>query len=177
MRRFLILLAAFALAAISIATGNYFLVHRDMRAAIDSDPRNAGLVFYSYHDKLVTPGTIRIDLRDVASTNSSADVFRLLLQFSAKQKDKNYDRVILAFRGDARFILKGDYFKKLGMEYGTQNPVYTMRTLPENVFNIDGTPAFGTWTGGMIGVLGKQMEDFTELHKRWYINSLAGAGT
>ena len=176
MRRFLILLAAFALAAISIATGNYFLVHRDMRAAMDSDPRNAGLVLYGYHDKLVTPRTIMIDLRDVASTNSPADVFRLLLQFSAKQKDKNYDRVILAFRGDSRFVLKGEYFKSLGMEYGTQNPVYTMRTLPENVFNIDGTPAFGTWTGGMIGVLGKQMEDFTEFHKRWYINSLAGAG-
>ena len=147
-----------------------------MRAAIDSDPRNAGLLLYGYHDKLVTLGTIRIDLRDVASTNSPADVFRLLLQFSAKQKDKNYDRVILAFRGESRFILKGDYFKSLGMEYGTQNPVYTMRTLSENVYNIDGTPAFDTWTGGLIGVLGKQMEDFTEFHKRWYVNSLVGAG-
>ena len=134
------------------------------------------MLLYGYHDKLVTLGTIRIDLRDVASTNSPADVFRLLLQFSAKQKDKNYDRVILAFRGESRFILKGDYFKSLGMEYGTQNPVYTMRTLSENVYNIDGTPAFDTWTGGLIGVLGKQMEDFTEFHKRWYVNSLVGAG-
>lgn len=176
MRRSIILVAAIALFALAALTGNYFLVHRDMREAIASDPRNVGLVFFGYHDKLVWPGTIKIDIRDVSATNSPADVFRLLLQFAAKQKDKNYDKVILAFRGDPRFVLKGEYFKVLGAEYGTQNPTYTMRTFPENLYNVDGTPAFGTWTGGLLGVLGKQIEDFTEFHKRWYINSLGVAG-
>ena len=77
MRRSVILVAAAALVAISIAAGNYFLVHRDMGTDIAADPRNAGLVLYGYHDKLVTPGTITIDLRDVSATNSPADVFRL----------------------------------------------------------------------------------------------------
>lgn len=64
----------------------------------------------------------------------------------------------------------------MGVEYGTQNPVYTMRTFPENLYRPDGTAAFGTWTGGLFGVLGKQMEDFIEFHKQWYVNELAKTG-
>ncbi len=176
MRRYIIIAIAVFAIAIGVGAGNYALVHRAMREAINSDARNVGLVFYAYHEKLVIPDVIVLDLRDVSLKNSPADVFRILLQFAAKQKEKNYQRIILSFRGEPRFQLKGEYFKTLGVEYGSQNPVYTMRTLPENVSNIDGTPAFGTWTGGLLGVLGKQMEDFAEFHKRWYINSLANGG-
>lgn len=176
MRRTIVVTLSLVLFLLGIGSLNYALVHRDMRAAIDEDKRNSGLVFYGYHDKLVVPGTIVVDLREVSSTNSPADVFRLLLQFAEKQKEKDYEKVILAFRGAPRFILEGKYFKTLGQQYGTENPVYTMRTMPENIFNTDGTPAFGTWTGGVLGVFGKQMEDFNEFHKRWYINDLAKSG-
>ena len=64
----------------------------------------------------------------------------------------------------------------LGQEYEKQNPVYTMRTFPENVYGVDGTQAFGSWTGGLLGVLGKQMGDFSELHKQWYIADLTKSG-
>ena len=114
-----------------------------------------------------------IDLRKVSGTNSPADVTRVLLQFAQSQKAKTYSQVKLAHSGTKKFILKGDYFQTLGVEFGEQNPVYTMRTLPENVYLLDGTAAFGTWTGGILGVLGKQMEDFSEFHKRWYVTDLA----
>jgi len=176
MRRIIIITLTLLSLALCVGSANYALVHSDMRAAMNADPRNAGLVFYAYHDKFVMPGTIVVDLRDVSSTNCPADVFRLLLQFAERQKAKNHERVILSFRGEPRFVLKGDYFKMLGQECGTQNPVYTMRTMPENLFNPEGNPAFGTWTGGLLGVLGKQMEDFGEFHKRWYINDLERSG-
>jgi hypothetical protein len=51
--------------------------------------------------------------------------------------------------------------------------MYTLRTLPENLNRPDGEQAFGTWTGGMLGVLGHQMEDFAEWHSAWYIRDLA----
>ena len=47
-----------------------------------------------------------------------------------------------------------------------------MRTFPENVYALDGAKAFPSWTGGLIGVTGKQMEDFAEFHKQWYIYDL-----
>lgn len=114
-----------------------------------------------------------IDLRKVSGTNSPADVTRVLLQIAQSQKSKTFNQVTLAHQGNPKFILKGDYFQTLGIEFGEQNPVYTMRTLPENIYRLDGTAAFGTWTGGLIGVLGKQMEDFSDFHKQWYIADLA----
>ena len=63
--------------------------------------------------------------------------------------------------------------KTLGEEYGQQNPIYTVRTFPENLFLTDGTNAYGQWTGGMLGVLGKQMEDFADFNKKWFLENLA----
>jgi hypothetical protein len=52
--------------------------------------------------------------------------------------------------------MKGSYFAELGREFSTQNPVYTLRTMPENMFLLDGHPAFETWTGGLLAVLGQR---------------------
>lgn len=139
---------------------------------IDSDYRNEGVSVFFHFEWLVNPSVIVFDIREVKSDKSPMDVSRVLLQLSEALKDNNYKKVILSFKGRPKFMLEGDFLKKTGMEYGIQNPAYTLRSLPQNVYNLDGTQAFPTWTGGLIGVLGKQMEDLTEFHKQWYINEL-----
>ncbi len=175
-RRLAVSVGSLALIATAVLFANYLLVHHALSAALDSDSRNKGVAAFAHYDHFVVPSTLVFDLRGVSETNSPADIFRVLLQFAASQKDHDYETVKIAFRGEPKFLLKGSYFKTLGVEYGTQNPVYTMRTLPENLYRPDGSAAFGTWTGGLLGVLGKQMEDFTEFHKQWYINELAKTG-
>ncbi|MNU11538.1 hypothetical protein D3C72_2594780 [compost metagenome] len=51
--------------------------------------------------------------------------------------------------------------------------MYTIRTFPQNVWKLDGTAAYETWTGGMLGVLSKQMEDVNQFAKDWFIADLA----
>ena len=75
-----------------------------------------------------------------------------------------------------KFFLKGGYFNKIGTEYIFQNSFYTLRKLPENVCLLDGSPAFSTWSGGLLGVVGKQMDDLNEFHERWYISDIIGGG-
>jgi hypothetical protein len=58
------------------------------------------------------------------------------------------------------------------VEYEYQNPIYTMRIFPENLYLPNGNRAFSSWSGGLLGVTKKQMEDFTEFHKRWYIEDM-----
>jgi hypothetical protein len=48
-----------------------------------------------------------------------------------------------------------------------------MRTLPENIHQLDGSAAYGTWTGGLLGVWGKQMEDLGKFSEDWYLRDLA----
>lgn len=120
------------------------------------------------HFKLyVQPSTLVIDVAGVSSENSRADLFRVLLQYAERLKDESFDTVVLAFDGDARFVLDGGHFALIGAEYGSQNPVFTMRTFPEHLRLPNGDAAYGTWTGGILGVTGKQMEDFSDFIDRW----------
>lgn len=84
-------------------------------------------------------------------------------------KDRTFSEVHLAYRGRTRFILAGSDFKEMGEEYGPQNPVYTIRTMPEKLLRPDGTRAFDTWTGGLLGVLEKQLDDVRKFHREWYL--------
>ncbi len=102
------------------------------------------------------------------------DVSRVLFSFASNLKDRELDRVVLAYRGKPKFYLDGNAFNTIGREYGVQNPIYTLRTLPENVKRMDGSPAFDTWTGGWIGVLGRQMEDLNRFHHQWWLDNVAG---
>ena len=166
------LAALLAVGILGVAGVNYFLVHRNVQQILASDERNQGVGIFAHYKYFVLPSELVIDLRKISGTNSPADVTRVLLQLAQSQKARTYKSVTLAHHGKSKFLLKVEFFQILGIEFGTQNPMYTMRTLPENVYNIDGTAAFETWTGGMLGVLSKQMEDFSDFHKQWYIADL-----
>ena len=167
--------AALAVMA-TIAGANYFLLQRPAQLVLKADPRNEGIAVFAHFEYFVIPTTLVFDLRELSSTNSPADVTRVLLQFARATKDQKFSMVKLAHQGRSKFMLNGEYFQNLGTEFGDQNPIYTMRTFPENVYKLDGTAAFGTWTGGWLGVMGKQMEDFNDFHKQWYVNDLAMLG-
>ena len=100
------------------------------------------------------------------------DVFRVFLQFSEKVSDEHFDEVKLCCRGKEKVRIEGSYFLKLGREYFYQNVIYTLRTFHENLMHPDGSSAYPTWTGGTIGVSLKQMEDYSDFHRKWYIEDM-----
>lgn len=160
----------------SVGGLNYWFAQRPLSGVVNGDSRNKGLEMRAHWGNYVSPATLVIDMRNVSGENSPADVFRVLLHYAEAMKERDYESVELAFRGSTKFILKGSYFKTLGAELGRQNPMYTLRTFPENLFRANGQQAFGTWTGGLLGVLGKQIEDFNAFHKEWYIDGLTNGG-
>jgi hypothetical protein len=157
----------------TVAGWNYFALQRPLSTALSSDSRNEGVVAIAHYGWLVDPNVLVFDLRSISGSNSEADVLRCLLQFAEAMKSNDFSTVVLAYKGNARFILKGDYFKELGVEFSYQNPVYTLRTMPEHVYNMDGSPAFGTWTGGLLGVIGHQMEDLNAFGRKWFLTDAA----
>lgn len=164
-----------SLAVISPATVSahwtiYPHTHSDEFDAIRLDPRNEGISLITYYKNYVDSSKLVVDLLDISGSNSRGDVFRILLQIASEFKDKEFQSVILSYKGREKFLLEGSYFLKLGKEYGYQNPVYTARTLPENVYHLDGTQAFDTWTGGLLGVVSEQMEDHNEFHDEWWLH-------
>jgi len=167
-------LGAVAVLGCAIGAWNYFTLQHRAGQVLSGDPRNEGIKVFAHYGWFVDPTVLVFDLRQVSGENSPLDVTRTLLQFARTQQDRKFERVVLSYKGAPKFQLEGDYFNTLGIDYEHQNPVYTLRTLPGNVYQLDGSPAFGTWTGGLLGVVGKQMEDLNEFHKQWYLSEFAG---
>jgi hypothetical protein len=128
----------------------------------------------AYRRWLISPNQIVFDIRHVAPSVSMAEIDRRLFKAAEALKDRSYDNVTLAYRGSGKLLLSGAQFKTIGETRSYQNPIYTIRTLPEHVTELDGSEAFGTWTGGWIGVMGKQLEDHNELHARWWTRDAMG---
>jgi len=152
---------------------NYLTLTQPVLKTIDSDSRNSGIGIDLHYKNYIIPNVLVFNLKNVSNDKAVADVFRVLLQTTSALKEKNFETIELAFKGTSKFKLKGSYFKELGKEYETQNPVYTMRTLPENLFDMKGQAAYSEWTGGLLGVLNKQMEDFNDFNKKWYLEELS----
>ncbi|MES3016757.1 MAG: hypothetical protein V4721_03215 [Bacteroidota bacterium] len=151
---------------------NYFNLVKPISLKTEQDERNKGITFGVHYKNYVQTETLIFDLKTVPSDKAIIDIFRVLLQTSSALKESDFQTINLSFNGRTKFILKGKYFKELGKGYDSQNPVYIMRTFPQHLYNINGQAAYNEWNGGVLGVLGKQMEDFKDFHDKWYLNEL-----
>ena len=151
---------------------NYFSLSMPANSALNEDARNAGVHTWIHYEYFINPSTLVIDLRDVDSDKSTADVFRALFQIAEEFEGRDFSKVYLSSKGTKKFYIQGAYFEELGSSYSYQNPIYLLRTFPENTFLLDGTKAYSTWTGGVLGVMNKQMEDLNELAQDWFMEDL-----
>lgn len=81
--------------------------------------------------------------------------------------DREFREVVLAWCGEARFILNDRYLLQIGKEAAYQNPIYNIITLPEKLTRPAGTEAFPKWQGGILRVLGEQMDDVNKFAREW----------
>ncbi len=146
---------------------SYFTLKAPLSRALRSDPRNDGIIATAYYRHNIPGGSIVLNIDGVGSGVKNVDIMRVLLQFAKTQKDSRHDWVILSCRGSERFMIEGSHFRTMGIEYGTQNPMYTMRTLPENVYRLNGRRAYPVWEGGALGVMAEQMKNFSEFTEEW----------
>lgn len=109
------------------------------------------------------------DVTGLSGGATRLDVFRAFLQYAEAMKDHHFTKVVLASRGTSKFTIDGNYFQALGREYSTQNAIYTIRTFPPHLVAMDGTKPFSEYEGGFIGVLQKEMEQFTDFSNQWYL--------
>lgn len=149
---------------------NYVLLTLPVKTAVERDMRDERFALTAHYGNYVEPSHLTLDMRNVESI-SPVGAFRALFDAAdtLAAAGRRFDHVTLAYNGQPRFILSGDDFHTLGVERsGGQNPIYMIRTLPEKLRLPDGTThAYGTWEGGIFGVLAKQMNDATDAGKAW----------
>lgn len=162
----LVLLIGFVVG--SIWLWNYAAVGAGVESALDKDKRNPKGVLTAHFAGYLDPSRLVLDLRVNPAGISCLDVMRVLFTAGRATASLRFDEIILSRRGKRVYLISGSYFRELGVEYlSGENPIYLMRTFPENVTGLDGTRAFPTWQGGWLGVLGNQMKDLNEFCRVW----------
>jgi len=139
---------------------------------LNEDSRNERVKVLTYQRYGIMPNQLVIDIWGIDDEASMADVTRTVFNIAERMQNRNYDWVVLSHKGKAKLKIDGNFFAETGETFEYQNPVYLVRTLPSEVYEMDGTKAYGTWTGGLLGVVGKQMEDHNKLHEDWYLNDM-----
>lgn len=145
-------------------------VQSAINRAIKADPRNGGVDALAYYQGAFSDEVLVFDLRDISGSVAPVDVFRALLCFADEVQNEPFAQVILSHKGEAKFSVDGNFFRKTGRDYGSENVIFTMRTFPENLRTPLGNRAYSEWSGGALGVLGKQLEDFNDFHRKWYMS-------
>lgn len=151
---------------------NVIRLYLPVSSALSEDYRNDGISVIAYYKYGLIPNEIVFDLREVSLEKSPTDVVRVMLAFAEKMKGRSFDKVYLSWKGEPKFYMEGYFFKSLGETLAIQNPVYTIRTLPENLYLPNGERAFSQWSGGLIGVLSSQLQDFETFNQQWYIEDM-----
>ncbi|WP_425990593.1 hypothetical protein [Brevundimonas sp. TWP2-3-2] len=135
--------------------------------ALGDDNRNDGFGIHAYRTALIHPRDITLDLMSVDQV-ATIDLARGLFQSAAALKDREFGQITLARAGKPVFVMSGADFKTLGKSFAAgENPIYLVRTLPEKLSLPNGQEAFGTWSGGWLGVLNGQMQDVNSFGPAW----------
>jgi len=139
-----------------------------MSKTIGEDPRNADIKMSARYRGLGSDVLV-IDLDCPRSGPvTPADLFRATWGFASRVTDTTFSEVHFDGSGKHIFTLSGAEFKKLGVRKTSgENPIFVIRTFPEKLTTPEGKTAFPTWTGGLLGVVGKQMGDFSSFAHQW----------
>ena len=177
--RLLSLLAAAVCVPAAVYAFNVATVSHPVSSALAADARNEAFTIRAHLGSYVQPGVLVLDLVS-AEDASPVDLWRGLFQSAQAfhERGRTFERVEMARGGEIVFLLDGEDFATLGSEFAFgQNPVYMIRTLPEKLQNPDGSSAYGTWTGGLLGVLGQQLNDTNDAARRWASGGAAAEGS
>lgn len=172
MRKVIWVITILFITTITIFSFNYIKVVKPVNSVLKKDLRNDRINIDLHFKYYIVNNTLIFNLKSVSNQSASADVFRVLLQTASALKDENFKELILCYKGIPKFKLNGEYFNILGKEYDTQNAVYTMRTFPQNILDINGNMVYNKWTGGLLRVSSKQIEDFNDFNSKWYLDEL-----
>lgn len=118
-------------------------------------------------------GNIVFDVRSCEGDSRLIDPLHLLLQFGYILRDTEIDHLAIASGGEEVYRLPKPDLDELARQYELGARIWAFNHWPERLREPTGERAFGTWTGGFIGVLAGQAKDLNEALRTW----LSGAAT
>ena len=148
---------------------NAILVARPVASALAADSAAAGVRIAAHLHYYVDPMTLVLDLRRADDAAPERAFYGLLVAAAALDTaDLGFRRVLLTHGGRASFIIAGDAFVALGVEFtGRGSPVeWAWRVLPK-LRGPGGSAALGPLAGALPPLLGLGPRDAGVAARRW----------
>jgi hypothetical protein len=144
---------------------NYFTLHRPVNEVL-IDPETAKQIEIRVHYQwLFNVNKIVLDVRRVSPEIRAARMTRLLVDISKQIRNKSFDYLVLAYDGDAKFMLDGRYVHDLADS--PQSLLSIMSTMPPNVLDLHGNPMFKVANYDGLSIA-EELSDVDQFHGQWY---------
>lgn len=164
-RRRLMFLGSPLLVAFLGFLANFFLLQHPMNEVLRENHAYRGMQISTRYAWWVVPGVVVYDLENVSGSHSRLDVHTVFLEYAKRLKSRNVRKVELRYRGDARFSVDGESFRRLGEEYANRNYAFALFEFPRLVGDRE---AEGAAVDGR--------EALMQFHDVWYADALLESG-
>ncbi len=88
MKKIIIIIIFLGTGVVAILTVNHLMLGKPLANVLKSDSRNSGIHMIAHYGNYIVPSVLVLDLREISGKNSSADVFRVLLQYAEAMQKK-----------------------------------------------------------------------------------------
>ncbi len=144
------------------------LRHSELRSLLRGCSDTGGIEVSVYYGSVFSQEEVVFDLQDVQAHVRRVDVLHLLLRYARKlDRPGAPERLALAARGRRLFYLPRSDYRKLAEEHAVGNRLWSIHHFAERLRTMSGARAYGTWTGGWLGVMKKQLEDLNDFLDTW----------
>lgn len=163
-KRKVVLVGSPVLAAVIGYFANFFLLQEPMNDILRRNQSLSGINVSAHYRHWVMPGVVVYDLRSVSESATPLQVQTALLEYARAMKERQFRRVELSFRGNEKFWLDGETFRRLGVEYDKKNFSFVLFAFPR-LIRSDGPVA-------EVGDATTAEEALLALHRVWYADDI-----
>jgi hypothetical protein len=142
---------------------NFLFLQQPMNEILQSNSAFQGMSVSAHYEYWIVPGVVVYDLKRLGTESTPLQVHTAFLEYARKMKDRDFDRVNLRFRGQDRFMLEGQEFRRAGLEYANRNFSWVLFDLPR-LFHATGRVTQPPDSSDADALL--------EFHRRWYADEL-----
>jgi hypothetical protein len=139
---------------------NFFLLQHPLNEVLRQNPAYAGMRVSAHYSYWVVPGVVVYDLKGVGVNQTRLDVHTVLVEYARQLRSREFRQVELSYRGQTRFSMSGEAFRKLGEEGERKNLAYVLFEFPRRL-----------GLGG-DGDTATDRDALLEFHNRWYANDV-----
>ncbi|HVT45584.1 MAG TPA: hypothetical protein VMT00_14485 [Thermoanaerobaculia bacterium] len=154
---------------------NFMLLQRPMNDVLRQNASLRGMQVSTHYLHWVIPGVMVYDLKGVSERQSRLDVHVALVEYAGRMRHRAFSQIDLMYRGEKKFTIDGDSFRKLGTEYQRKNYAFVLFEFPRMVASsLDGDDSAGAR---------ENADALIRFHDAWYGKEImretlsAGRGT